>query len=120
MAHSKYALKCKFSPDSTLLVTTSADQKAKVWRTADLLLLLSQGDDDPSGSKSWPTSDNLSPLVELKGNNQRWVWDVAFSADSQYIITGSSDNLARLWSINTGDVIREYNGHQKAITGNFY
>jgi G protein beta subunit-like protein len=52
----------------------------------------------------------------LKTTNQRWVWDVAFSNDSQYVITGSSDTVARLWNINTGENVREYSGHQKAIT----
>ncbi len=33
--HKKYPLKCYFSPDSTMFVTTSADHSAKVWRTAD-------------------------------------------------------------------------------------
>ena len=126
-AHRKYALKCKFSPDSTLLVTTSADTTAKVWRTADLLPLSQDADPDASNvstnsvqlgtsSSIWPTTDNLSPLVLLKTPNQRWVWDVAFSMDSQYLITASSDNNARLWNINTGENIREYSGHQKAIT----
>lgn len=126
-AHRKYALKCKFSPDSTLLVTTSADATAKVWRTADLLPLSQDLDlsADPasvslSGSigntGAWPSSENVSPLVILKSPTQRWVWDVAFSMDSQYMITASSDNNARLWNINTGECIREYSGHQKAIT----
>ena len=35
----------------------------------------------------------------MRAENQRWVWDVAFSADSQYLFTASSDNLARLWSL---------------------
>lgn len=48
-----------------LLVTTSADQTARVWKTADFSL-----------------------VQELKTEAQRWVWDVAFSADSQYVITG--------------------------------
>lgn len=48
-----------------LLVTTSADQTAKIWRTCDFTL-----------------------LTELKRENQRWVWDAAFSSDSQYIFTG--------------------------------
>ncbi len=38
-AHKRYALKCKFSPDSTMLVTSSADQTAKLWSTADLKLI---------------------------------------------------------------------------------
>ncbi|XP_054270856.1 target of rapamycin complex subunit lst8 [Macrosteles quadrilineatus] len=91
-AHSRYALKCKFSPDSTLLVTTSADQTARVWKTADFSL-----------------------VQELKTEAQRWVWDLAFSADSQYILTASSDNCARLWSVEKGTVQREYTGHQKAV-----
>lgn len=106
MAHSKYALKCNFSPDSTLLVTTSADHSAKIWRTADLL---------PLNMSLEVETELLKPQVVLKTPNQRWVWDVAFSNDSQYVITGSSDTVARLWNIN-GDCVREYSGHQKAIT----
>ena len=34
-SHKKYGLKCKFSPDSKFLVTTSADHTAKLWNTDD-------------------------------------------------------------------------------------
>ncbi|KAH9499088.1 hypothetical protein Btru_006655 [Bulinus truncatus] len=61
------------SPDSTLLATTSADGTCRIWRTADLSL-----------------------CTELKISLQNGVWDCAFSGDSQYIITASSDNNARL------------------------
>lgn len=54
-----------FSNYFRLLATTSADQTAKIWSTADFSL-----------------------VQELKQENQRWVWDVAFSADSQYMFTG--------------------------------
>ncbi|XP_039292805.1 target of rapamycin complex subunit lst8 [Nilaparvata lugens] len=92
-AHRRYALRCKFSPDSRLLATTSADGSARVWRTKDF---------------------SLKQVFKLDG--QRWVWDVAFSADSQYIFTASSDNFARLWNVEKGTVEREYNGHQRAVT----
>lgn len=29
--------------------------------------------------------------------------------------TASSDNNARLWSVNTGEIKREYGGHEKAV-----
>lgn len=48
-----------------LLVTTSGDQTARVWKTSDFSL-----------------------VQELKHDYQRWVWDAAFSADSQYVFTG--------------------------------
>ena len=56
---------------------------------------------------------------ELTVEGQRWVWDVAFSADSQYMFTASSDGVARLWSIpHSPEVKRTYkeNGHTKAVT----
>ena len=34
-AHNTYALACHFSPDSTMIATTSADHTAKLWRTVD-------------------------------------------------------------------------------------
>jgi len=96
-AHKKFILKCQYSPDSTLLATASADQTAKIWRTADLSdlnTMLKNGDSDKksnkqlSGSSNWPKVDSIMPAVELKDQSQRWVWDLGFSADSQFIITG--------------------------------
>ena len=59
-----------------LLATTSADQTCKIWRTADHTL-----------------------MTELKENTQRWVWDCAFSGDSQYIITGRTPNRSNVINI---------------------
>lgn len=32
-----------------------------------------------------------------------------------FLPTASSDNLARLWCVETGEIKREYSGHQKAV-----
>ncbi|XP_012275123.1 target of rapamycin complex subunit lst8 [Orussus abietinus] len=93
VAHKRYALCCRFSPDSSLLVTTSADQTARVWKTSD-----------------------FSELQSLQHDAKRWVWDAAFSADSEYVFTACSDGIARLWNVSSGTVEREYQGHQKAVT----
>jgi len=95
-SHKKYGLKCKFSPDSKFLVTTSADHTAKLWNT-----------------------DDNTHIKELTVEGQRWVWDIQFSADSQYMFTASSDGVARLWSVfENPEVKRTYkeNGHTKAVT----
>ncbi|KFQ39283.1 Target of rapamycin complex subunit lst8, partial [Mesitornis unicolor] len=98
-AHNRYALQCKFSPDSTLLATCSADQTCKIWRTSNFALMT-----------------ELSIKSNNPGETSRgWMWDCAFSGDSQYIVTASSDNLARLWCVETGEIKREYSGHQKAV-----
>ncbi|KAI2804126.1 Target of rapamycin complex subunit lst8, partial [Blomia tropicalis] len=38
-AHTKQGLKCTFSPDSTLLATSSADQSIKFWKTSDFSIM---------------------------------------------------------------------------------
>uniref|UniRef100_A0A1B6JXY3 Target of rapamycin complex subunit lst8 n=1 Tax=Homalodisca liturata TaxID=320908 RepID=A0A1B6JXY3_9HEMI len=92
-AHQRYALRCKFSPDSKLLITSSADQTARLWKMGEYEF-----------------------FRELKRENQKWVWDVGFTADSKYVVTVSSDCLARLWKVENGVIMREYGGHEKAIT----
>ncbi|KAF6125790.1 MTOR associated protein, LST8-like protein [Phyllostomus discolor] len=58
----------------------------------------------------------LSIKSSNPGESSRgWMWGCAFSGDSQYIVTASSDNLARLWCVETGEIKREYGGHQKAV-----
>ena len=55
----------------SLLATTSADGTCKIWSTADF---------------------NLRNT--LKKNSEKWVWDCAFSSDSQYIFTGEYSSLS--------------------------
>lgn len=59
-----------------MLVTTS-DQNAKVWRMPDISL-----------------------QNELHCAGQRWVWDAAFTGDSQYVLTGKLNfvYLLRIWN----------------------
>ncbi|THD19872.1 Target of rapamycin complex subunit lst8 [Fasciola hepatica] len=93
--HPTYALKVQFSPDSTLLATCGADGKFKILKTADFSVV---------------TCQKVSP------SGLHWVWDCAFSADSRFLLTATSDGIARLWNLETGEVPVEYKGHQRAIT----
>jgi len=100
-AHSAYALKCKFSPDSTLLATTSADHSVKIWQTLTFELISTLTIPITAGSSETPHG---------------WMWDCQFSGDSQHLITASSDCLARIWNIQSCQVEREFIGHSKAVT----
>jgi len=99
-AHSMYTLKCRFSPDSTLLATTSADGTVKMWRTSqfDLAYTLT------------------IPRANPHETSNAWMWDCRFSSDSDYLITVSSDHLARIWNIAEGTVEKTFTGHSKAVT----
>lgn len=92
-AHDAYITRCALSPDARYLATCSADTTVKIWSTANFSYTFDKA---------------------LMGH-QRWVWDVAFSADSAYLVTASSDHVARLWELASGETVRQYNGHHRAI-----
>ncbi|RMJ21164.1 protein transport protein LST8 [Aspergillus sp. HF37] len=66
----------------------------------------------PDGPPMDPTQGTLF-LETTLANHQRWVWDCAFSADSAYLVTVSSDHYARLWELVSGQIIRQYSGHHR-------
>jgi len=94
-AHDKAIVKCAFSADGQYLATTSADTTAKIWR---------------------PNTD--FQLDKTLVGHQRWVWDCAFGRDvsTTYLVTVSSDHVARLWDLSSGQTIRQFTGHRKSIT----
>ncbi|XP_058127549.1 protein LST8 homolog [Anopheles ziemanni] len=91
-AHEKYGLRCRFSPDSSMLVTCSGGSTARIYRT-----------------------DTWALHAELR-IERFWMWDAIFNNDSKYLFTASSDHTPRLWRIDTKTIEREYNGHSKAVT----
>ena len=58
----------------------------------------------------------MSPDVELNGHDD-WVFDVRFSADGRFVLSGSVDKTARLWDIRPGNVIRDFERvHQTPVS----
>jgi G protein beta subunit-like protein len=91
-AHSKYLLRVLLAPSVKTLATCSADKTIKIWNLG------------PNGCT----------IDKTLSGHQRWVWDMAFSADSAYLVSASSDHTARLWEIQSGQTVKQYQGHHKA------
>ena len=47
--------------------------------------------------------------------HSKWVWDCAFSCDSDFIISVSTDGTAKIWQTDTGETIKTLKGHKKGI-----
>jgi target of rapamycin complex subunit LST8 len=105
-----YCLHGKIAPDCRHLVTTASDGTAKLWDTTTWELTQSLVQ-QPIMDQNRSTNNSTSSKILSK-----WVWDAAFCADSSYLVTASSDRVARLWNLRTGDVVRQYHGHLSAVT----
>ena len=71
--------------------------------------------DSPVNVQGSPVVENNDLHCDL-APSQAWVWDAAFSADSRHVVTASSDQTARIWSVASGECVQELKGHQRAVT----
>ena len=110
-AHGTYITRVLLSPDVRHLATCSADHTARIW-AVDLEASAQQAQDADVDAENAEDGVPFELEQELDGH-QRWVWDCAFSADSAYLVTASSDHYARLWELSTKTIIRQYNGHHR-------
>ena len=86
--YESHAYDALFSPDGKRLLTRGWSSKAKLWSsTGELLSTLATPEDSVS--------------------------DIRFSPNGDTILTGSKQ--ARLWSTESGDLIRQYDGHEYNI-----
>jgi WD40 repeat protein len=79
----------RFSPNGKWLATAS-DQTPRLWSLADLV---------PWRPSPATPSAQVQPLWRFQGH-QSHVLSLAFSEDSQRLVTGSSDGSARVWRIS--------------------
>ena len=94
-AHDDVVLHCALSPDEKVFVTTSADSTAKLWNFSDFT--------------------HRTTLTEE--TQKKWIWDAAFTSDSQYVVTGGTDKTYRTWDVENGaKVYSNDSTHKKGIT----
>lgn len=124
-----------FSPDQTLLVSTSFDYTAVVWNTSEMTELkqlvghdaavnaaafspdgqwLATGGDD-NAILLWRVSDLKNPRIEsqpikLNGHTAKVV-NLEFSEDSLILASSSWDRTVGLWNVRTSTSIRFLRGH---------
>jgi WD40 repeat protein len=89
--HRNVVFALAFSPDSTRLISGSADKSAIIWDVVD-------------GKQ----------LIRLTGHTDT-VQAVAFSKDGARAVTGSDDQTLRLWGVADGKLIAEMSEHKAII-----
>lgn len=122
-----------FSPDSTLVATSSVDKTARLWKTENCEPLrifytvdgLASVDFSPD-SKYLAAAGWNGPVIlwdvesgqelrQFNGHSCYFVKSVRFSPDGRYLLTGSCDKTARLWDVQTGLALYSFKGQSNQI-----
>ncbi|HLO17147.1 MAG TPA: hypothetical protein VK206_20095, partial [Anaerolineales bacterium] len=132
VGHTFQIQRLKYSPDGKYLVSIADDGTARLWDalTGDLIRILTVHPNNHPGeglafspdgkyiftaSRAgllWDTESVINTGLPQFFTPNDPVNDVAFSPDGKYVATASqSQNLARLWDIQTRQEIREFVGH---------
>ncbi|EAY22637.1 WD repeat protein, putative [Trichomonas vaginalis G3] len=94
VAHKNILTRVAASADGKYFATASADSTGIVWVTETCEIYM---------------------RLEDKAQSQ-WIWDVCFSNDGKYVVTGGTDKVCRLWSLAEKKLSNYYEWNLKGVT----
>ncbi|KIJ22911.1 hypothetical protein M422DRAFT_196540, partial [Sphaerobolus stellatus SS14] len=130
-----YVRPIAYSPDGTMLVSSSKDMTVQIWNSTGQSLkktlrghsgLITSVAFSPDGTKIvsgsrdrtvqlWDVSTGQCLGQPLKGHQDR-VYSIAFSPDGTKIISSSHDRTIQVWNVSTGQRLgKPLKGHQAGI-----
>ena len=130
LRHPRRVLSARFSPDSSLIATTSRDRRARIWNARTGRLIHALPASDPETVSSLAAFDRTSRRLVTWGDGPAaWIYDVLsgvptarllhrgeitvarFAPTTNVLMTGGRDKVARLWDGATGEQLRVFRGH---------
>lgn len=134
--HNASIVFAQFSPDSSIIVTSSNDNTTKIWSAlnGELIYTLDEG----RHAKFFSFSPDGSKIVASSINNKAIIWDVKngrplasleghkdvimnarFSPDGTKIVTSSEDRTAKIWDLANGKLLFTFPMRYKRCPASF-
>ncbi|KAI8358362.1 WD40-repeat-containing domain protein [Mortierella sp. GBAus27b] len=103
----------RFSPTAECLASAGDDGNIILWRpseTKDAASKFAESDDDEFERETWRVQSMMRGSLSD-------IYDLAWSPDGRYIISGSIDNTARIWDVKDAKCIHVIADHHHYVQG---
>ncbi|KAL4820596.1 WD40-repeat-containing domain protein [Aspergillus spinulosporus] len=100
----------RFSPKGEMLASAGDDGNVLLWVPSELQTQPGFGEDRSDDKETW----RVKHMCRSSGAE---IYDLAWSPDGVFIITGSMDNIARIYNAQTGQMVRQIAEHSHYVQG---
>ncbi|PWY91201.1 WD40 repeat-like protein [Aspergillus heteromorphus CBS 117.55] len=100
----------RFSPKGEMLASAGDDGNVLLWVPSELQTQSGLGEDRSDEKETW----RVKHMCRSSGAE---IYDLAWSPDGVFIITGSMDNIARIYNAQTGQMVRQIAEHSHYVQG---
>ncbi|KAI1907023.1 Chromatin assembly factor 1 subunit [Ophidiomyces ophidiicola] len=100
----------RFSPKGEMLASAGDDGNVLLWVPSELQTHSRLGEDRADDKETW----RVKHMCRSSGAE---IYDLAWSPDGVFFITGSMDNVARIYNAQTGQMVRQIAEHSHYVQG---
>ncbi|RXN28976.1 MORC family CW-type zinc finger 3 [Labeo rohita] len=113
--HTKAVNVVRFSPTAEVLASGGDDAAILLWKLNDSkepeqTPAFQEDEDDQLNKESW------SVVKTLRGHIED-VYDISWTSDGNFMVSGSVDNTAIMWDVNKGQKMCIFNDHKSYVQG---
>ncbi|EKV08067.1 Chromatin assembly factor 1 subunit B, putative [Penicillium digitatum] len=110
MKHTQAVNVVRFSPKGEMLASAGDDGNVLLWVPSEIQTQAGLGEDRSDDKETW----RVKHMCRSSGAE---IYDLAWSPDGVFIITGSMDNIARIYNAQTGQMVRQIAEHSHYVQG---
>ncbi|MCJ1306475.1 hypothetical protein MMC25_000118 [Agyrium rufum] len=108
--HSQAVNVVRFAPKGEMLATAGDDGNVLLWVPSETHNPTAFGEDGIEDKETW----RVKHMCRSSGSE---IYDLAWSPDAVFFITGSMDNIARIYNAQNGQMVRQIAEHNHYVQG---